>query len=197
MAAAAGHPRTNRLEHIFVMRAPTLLPLLGFGLLALIMAIALYGRDPSEVPSALINQPVLDFDLAGVEGRKKNSGGLTLDDLKSGQVTLVNYWASWCGPCRVEHPLLEELASKHGITVHGVNYKDDPEDAVDFLESLGDPYDLIGRDKTGRTAIDWGVYGVPETFVVDGNGVIRHKHIGPLTDYDVTNVILPAIKNAQ
>ena len=197
MDGAAGRQRNNEPGPILVMRAPTLLPLLGFGLLALIMAIALYGRDPSEVPSALINEPVLEFELAGVEGRKKNDAGLNLDALKSGHVTLVNYWASWCGPCRVEHPLLEELASKHGVTVHGINYKDKPEDAVEFLETLGDPYDLIGRDKTGRTAIDWGVYGVPETFVVDGNGVIRHKHIGPLTDYDVTNVILPAIENAQ
>ncbi len=179
------------------MRVPTLFPLLGFGLLCIVLAVALYGRNPQEVPSVLINAPVLDFALTGVDGRKKNTANFSLDDLKSGQVTLVNYWASWCGPCRVEHPLLMELAEKQGITVHGINYKDQPTDAVAFLDSLGDPYDLVGRDTDGRTAIDWGVYGVPETFIVDGNGVIRYKHIGPLTEHDVTTKILPIIKQAQ
>ncbi len=179
------------------MTRSTTIPLIVFALLCIVLAIALYGRNPQEVPSALINQPVLDFSLEGIAERKKGQDPFTLADLKTGQVVIVNYWASWCGPCRVEHPLLMELAAKHGLTVHGVNYKDEPADANQFLESLGDPYKLVGRDTTGRTAIDWGVYGVPETFVVDGNGVIRFKHIGPLTEYDVKTTLLPAVKKAQ
>lgn len=179
------------------MRPSTIFPLLGFSLLCIILAVALYGRDPQEVPSVLINQPVLDFKLVGVRGREKNEDQFTISDLKMGQVTLVNYWASWCGPCQVEHPLLMKLAEENGVTVHGINYKDTPAAANGFLKKLGDPYRLVGQDQNGRTAIDWGVYGVPETFVVDGQGVIRLKHIGPLTEYDVKNKILPAIEKAQ
>ncbi len=179
------------------MRASTVIPIIGFGLLCIILAVALYGRNPQEIPSVLIDAPVLEFQLDGLDGRVKSSAGLSLSDLKMGQVSVVNYWASWCGPCRVEHPLLMQLAEDHGVIVHGINYKDKPADAGAFLDSLGDPYQLVGRDQTGRTAIDWGVYGVPETFVVDGNGVIRFKHVGPLTEHDVTHRLLPALELAQ
>ena len=107
--------------------------------------------------------------------------GLSDADLKAGQVTVVNIWASWCAPCRVEHPTLMDLSKDPSIRVVGVNYKDNPENARRFLGQLGNPYAAVGADTAGRAAIDWGVYGVPETFIVGADGTIRHKHIGPLT----------------
>jgi cytochrome c biogenesis protein CcmG/thiol:disulfide interchange protein DsbE len=101
--------------------------------------------------------------------------------LTSGQPTIVNVWASWCAPCRQEHPLLMELAAEPGVRVVGINYKDQPENARRFLGALGNPFIAVGVDDSGRNAIEWGVYGVPETFILDGSGVIRHKHVGPLT----------------
>jgi len=111
-------------------------------------------------------------------------------------VTLVNYWASWCAPCRVEHPNLEELAES-GITIYGVNYKDKPGNALGFLEELGNPYAAMGADAQGRMALDWGVYGVPETYVIDGDGQIVLRFAGPITDRVMEKTILPAIEKAR
>ncbi|MEL6478201.1 MAG: DsbE family thiol:disulfide interchange protein [Pseudomonadota bacterium] len=151
------------------------------------------GRDNvRDLPSALIDKPVPEFALSPL---MPDAPGLSTEDLKTSGVKLVNIWASWCGPCRAEHPFLNGLA-KQGITVHGINYKDQPDNARAFLAELGDPYTLIGADQSGRAGIEWGVYGVPETFVIDGAGRVVYKHIGPINPGDVTGKILPAIETA-
>jgi cytochrome c biogenesis protein CcmG, thiol:disulfide interchange protein DsbE len=160
------------------VRIATLLPVLIFAGLAFLLWQGLSG-DPSNLPSTLINKPVPDFELPAVAGL--NVPALSDDDLRKGQVTIVNIWASWCGPCRLEHPLLMELAQRKDVVLVGINNKDDPANAVRFLGALGQPFAAIGSDSTGRITIDWGGYGVPETFIVDGTGIIRYKHVGPLS----------------
>ena len=152
------------------------------------------GKDASVVPSALIDQPAPEFSLGPIEGHDRP--GLASADF-AGQVTVVNVFASWCVPCRAEHPLVTELAKRDDIQVTGLNYKDKPADARRWLAELGDPYDRIGADQAGRVGIDFGVYGVPETFVIYRNGVIRFKHVGPLTEEHVRKSILPAIEALQ
>ena len=144
-------------------------------------------RDPSTLPSALIGKPVPTFDLPPLEAAGAEKPGLSSIDL-TGKVQLVNVFASWCGPCRVEHPILMKLA-KDGMPVQALNYKDKPADAARFLAELGDPYEKIGTDRDGRVGIEWGVYGVPETFVVDAKGIIRHKHVGLLQARDVDELM--------
>lgn len=146
-------------------------------------------RNPQELPSALIGKPVPSFDLPPVQGR---SLGLSSADLK-GEVSLVNVFASWCLACRAEHPLFMQLATGKVVPIHGLNYKDAPQDAADWLDKLGDPYTRTGADRTGRVAIDWGVTGVPETFVVDANGTVAYKQIGPVTRQALDETILPLI----
>jgi len=146
------------------------------------------GKDISTLPSAMIDKPVPEFSLPPIEGRKT---GLNSNDLKSG-VSLVNVWASWCPPCRVEHPFLMKLA-KDGVVIHGINYRDKPADAERFLRNLGDPYHRIGADITGRVSIDWGIYGYPETFVVDQSGRIRYRHVGAITQDVVDKLIRPLL----
>ena len=169
-----------------------LFPLLGFIGIFLFLAIGLT-RNPREVPSPLIGKTVPAFDLPPVEGRKL---GLADSDLK-GAVSLVNVFASWCVACRDEHPLLLDLKAREVIPVYGINYKDKPEDAARWLDTLGDPYTRTGADRNGRVSIDWGVYGVPETFVVDRDGRILYKHIGPLTSQALREKILPIIGRGQ
>jgi cytochrome c biogenesis protein CcmG/thiol:disulfide interchange protein DsbE len=151
------------------------------------------GDDPSVVPSALVGQPAPPFELPPLEGA--GVPGLARGDL-DGQVTVVNIFASWCGPCRVEHPQLVALAADERIRVVGIDYKDQPANALRFLNELGNPYAAIGVDTRGRAAIDWGVYGVPETFVVDRAGVIRFKFIGPLSAETVEGALMPVIEAA-
>lgn len=170
-------------------------PLAIFALLAAVFFIGLKSDDPSIVPSALIGKPVPTFDLPPLEGMKLP--GLASADLAAGKVTLVNVWASWCGPCRLEHPVLMQLSKRSDIAVVGINYKDETENARRFLTSLGVPYQAIGVDRTGRTAIDWGVYGVPETFIVDGKGVIRFKWVGPISDERALERLEKAISEAK
>ncbi len=175
MAEAAERPR-SRL--IFILPGLVFLALAGLFAVQL-----LSGRNPAEVPSVLINKPVPTFSLAPLEGLVadgKPVPGFSNDDLK-GRVTVVNVWASWCGPCRQEHPLLVDLAKDPSIRVVGINQRDNPDNARRFLGALGNPYAAVGVDPNGRASIDWGVYGVPETFIVGPDGTIRHKHIGPLT----------------
>ena len=136
--------------------------------------------DPSPLPSTLIGREVPAFELSGLG----TTPGLAAADLKGPGVKLINIWASWCGPCRVEHPKLMALAAD-GVVIHGLNYKDQPENAEGFLAELGNPYDRIGVDDTGRTGIEFGVYGVPETFVVDAEGRIRYKLVGPILDRNI------------
>jgi len=153
-----------------------LLPLVAFLALAALFYVRLGAGDPSRVPSALLDKPVPDFSLPPIDAGE--GGGLTDEDLAAG-VFLVNVWASWCGPCRLEHPILTRLAGDTRFQVVGINYKDVPENAERFLGALGNPFVRNGADQQGRTAIDWGVYGVPETFVVR-DGVIVHKFLGPI-----------------
>jgi cytochrome c biogenesis protein CcmG, thiol:disulfide interchange protein DsbE len=169
----------------------TLLPIAVFLVLAALFYRGLSG-DPAEVPSVLINKPVPDFTLAPIAAL--NLPGLATGDLKKGEVTLVNVWASWCVPCRTEHPLLMELARREDLRVVGINYKDDPENARRFLITLGVPFTAVGSDVDGRASVDWGVYGVPESFLVDGEGVIRLKWIGPLSAEALKNDIIPKIE---
>lgn len=174
-------------------RLLAVLPMLGFAAIALLFWRGLQG-DPSTLPSALINKPVPTFTLKAIEGL--GVPGLVDGDLKTGKVTIVNIWASWCGPCRQEHPLLMELAKRQDSVLVGINNKDDAENAVRFLGTLGQPFAAVGADVEGRTTIDWGGYGVPETFIVDGQGIIRHKHIGPLTEDVLKTEIDSEIKKA-
>ena len=164
-------------------------PLLLFGGLALLFATQL-GHDPKIVPSALIDREVPEFDLPPL---KADKGGLSTADLK-GRVALVNIFASWCIPCRAEHPILMDLSKRDDIAIYGINYKNKPEEAKAWLAELGDPYDRIGVDRNGRAGIEWGVYGVPETFVVDRDGRIRYKVVGPLTPREVKDTVLPLIR---
>lgn len=161
----------------------------GFAGLALVGL----GRDnPNELPSALQGKaaPAVAVTPLG------NGAPFTDADLRAGDVTLVNYWASWCAPCRVEHPNLEDLAES-GLTIYGVNYKDKPGNAMGFLEELGNPYTAMGADAQGRMALDWGVYGVPETYVIDGDGQIVLRFAGPITDRVMEKTLLPAIEKAR
>jgi cytochrome c biogenesis protein CcmG/thiol:disulfide interchange protein DsbE len=170
-----------------------LLPLVA--LVALLTVFALnINRDPSLIQSVLIDKPAPQFTLAAVEGT--GVPGFDTAALSS-EVTVVNVFASWCIPCRDEHPVLEALKQQTGVRIFGMNQKDAAENAAAFLSELGNPYDAIGADTNGRTSIDWGVYGVPETFVVDAKGVIRFKHVGPLVMEDIASEIIPAIAMAK
>ncbi|SFV37547.1 cytochrome c biogenesis protein CcmG, thiol:disulfide interchange protein DsbE [Devosia crocina] len=150
-------------------------------------------RDPSLVRSVLIDRPAPDFTLAAVEGL--DVPGFATASL-SGAPTVVNVFASWCIPCRDEHPLLERLKADTGVRLFGINHSDVPENARAFLAELGNPYDAIGADRDRRVSIDWGVYGVPETFVVDRSGTIIFKHVGPLTEAAIATQLLPALERA-
>jgi cytochrome c biogenesis protein CcmG, thiol:disulfide interchange protein DsbE len=174
-------------------RLLTLLPLFVFAALAALLWKGLSG-DPSTLPSTLINRSVPTFSLPAIAGMALP--GLSDADFKSGKVTVVNIWASWCGPCREEHPQLMQLAKRQDIVLVGINNKDDPANAARFLGALGQPFQAIGADTTGRATIDWGGYGVPETFIVDGKGTIRYKHVGPISSEALTDTLLSEIKKA-
>ncbi|MDB5590056.1 DsbE family thiol:disulfide interchange protein [Enterovirga sp.] len=161
------------------MRPLLFLPVAIFLAVAALFAVRLGSGDPSRVPSVLIGRPAPSFALPPLEGSPLP--GLSSADLAKGQVTVLNVWASWCAPCRIEHPLLMELARDPAVKVVGLNYKDRPDAAQRFLATLGNPFSALGADENGRAAIEWGVYGVPETFVVGPDGTVRHKHVGPLT----------------
>lgn len=172
-----------------------ILPLAVFAALAAVFLFQLLsGRDAATIPSALIGAPAPATSLPALEGM--NLPGFESAAL-AGKVTLVNVWASWCAPCREEHPILMALASRAGVDIVGLNYKDKPENARRFLGELGNPYDAIGVDTTGRAAIDWGVYGVPETFLVGRDGKIAWKHVGPFTEQSVAEQLLPEIEKAM
>lgn len=160
-----------------VRLALLLLPLLILAGLVTVFALNM-DRDPSLVRSVLIDKPAPALDLPEVAGT--GVGGLQ-SSLLVGQPSVVNVFASWCVPCRDEHPYLMQLAAETGVQVLGINQKDAPENAARFLSELGNPYAAIGADSNGRTSIDWGVYGVPETFIVNAAGVITYKHVGPIS----------------
>lgn len=181
-------------------RGRYVLPLVVVSLMSAFFLVALRSGDPSRLPSALIGKPVPQFALGPIEGLDAAVGGrpgISSADLSSGEVTIVNVWASWCGPCIQEHPQLIALKQQHGLRLVGINYKDDPEAARRFLARHGNPFDAIGADRSGRVAIDWGVYGVPETYVVDGRGRIAFKFVGPLSADVISREILPAVAKAK
>lgn len=170
-----------------------IVPALGAAAVMAVFLLGLERENPRDLPSTFIDRPAPEFALPPLyEGQP----GFSTADLREPGVKLVNIWASWCVPCRAEHPMLEQLA-KNGVTVHGINYKDEPAKAKAFLDDLGNPYTLIGADEKGRAGIEWGAYGVPETFVIDGAGRVVYKHIGPIQGSDIEKKILPAIAEAE
>ncbi|HEV7416344.1 MAG TPA: DsbE family thiol:disulfide interchange protein [Tianweitania sediminis] len=182
--------RSGRRRRLSVL----LVPLILFGVLvAFFLAQLMSGRDASTVPSALINRPAPQTDLPPLAAT--SLPGLRSADFL-GKVTLVNVFASWCAPCREEHPVLLALSRDERFTLAGLNYKDAQDNAAGFLRELGNPYDAIGVDASGRTGIDWGVYGVPETFVVGRDGTIAFKFVGPLSAETVRHELMPAVEAA-
>jgi len=176
----------------------TVLPLIVFLALAALFFFRLGTGDPSKIPSALIGQPVPATDLAPLEGLSRDGKpvpGLNNDGFK-GAVTVVNVWASWCVPCHDEIPFLAQLSKDSRIRLVGINYKDQADNARRFLNRYGNPFAATGTDEKGRSAIDWGVYGVPETFVVGRDGRIAYKLIGPISADNLTRVLGPEIDRA-
>lgn len=169
-----------------------LLPLLVFLGLSIYFAIGL-GKDPSELPSALIDKPVPEFELPPL---LEDTPGMATADF-GGEVVMVNVFASWCVPCRVEHPLITQLADEGILPVFGLNYKDEKADASAWLEELGNSYARIGWDLSGRVGIDWGVYGVPETYIIGKQGRIRYKYVGPIFRGVLNETLIPIIRELQ
>lgn len=192
--ATSGAPPARRRRLI------VLAPLLVFGAMAAMFAFALTKGDPSKLPSALIGKPAPTLALTAIEGVNDGARAiplLTHERLLRSDVTIVNFWASWCGPCVEEHPYLIELAKVPGVSVVGVNYKDLGANARRFLGRYGNPFAAIGADTTGRTAIEWGVYGMPETFILDRKGNIVFKHVGPITPAALRDTLLPKIEGLR
>lgn len=178
------------------MRLIYLLPvLLLIGIAGAFGAYLALGIQPQALPSTLVDRPAPEFDLPDLPGRAdaKPDGGLSTADLKDGGAKLLNFYASWCVPCRAEHPMITRLAEEEGITIHAVSYKDRPEASVQWLRDLGDPFSRIGLDLDGRVGIEWGITGVPETFVVDGDGRVRLRHQGPITREVMEEKIQPVL----
>lgn len=168
-------------------------PVILLTALGLFLVKGLFQDNPDNLPSPLVEKPVPSFELETLL-----DPDIKLSDavLREPGVKVVNIWASWCGPCRLEHDDLMTLAEQ-GVPIYGINYKDDAEKAKAFLEELGNPFTMVGFDRTGRIGIDWGVYGVPETFIINSQGVITYKHIGPIQNDDLTAIILPEIEKAS
>lgn len=167
-----------------------LIPIGLFALLGVLLAVGLK-LDPRKIPSPLVNKPLPAFTLTTLDDPIKT---LSKTDF-NGQVVLFNVWASWCAACKQEHPVLIELARRKLVPIVGLNYKDERNAALAVLKADGNPYDVSLVDANGRVGIDWGVYGVPETFVVDKQGIIRHKHIGPITPEVIEQELLPLIRS--
>ncbi len=177
------------------------LPLVFFAALALLFLVRLFAGDVSLLPSALIGKEVPHFSLPAITGLAEKPG-LADQDLRRGGVTILNVFASWCAPCHLEHPLLLALAQDdklagEGVRLYGIAYKDAPENIRRFLGQNGDPFARIGLDESGRTGIDFGVYGVPETFIIKGDGTIAFKYVGPITEVALRDTILPEIEKAR
>lgn len=166
-----------------------ILPLALFALVGGFLALGLT-RDPATLPSALLGKPVPAFQLPPLPGRDER--GLASGDV-GGQPMLVNFFASWCVPCRAEQPVLMRIAAEEKLPIYGIAYKDKPEAARAFLAELGNPFGRLAVDESGRTAIDFGLYGVPETYVIDKTGVIRFRHVGPLDPETLARTVLPLV----
>jgi cytochrome c biogenesis protein CcmG/thiol:disulfide interchange protein DsbE len=189
--AASDAPRQGR-------RWLVALPLIVFIALAGLFLLRLHGGDPSKIPSALIGRPAPQTALPALEGLVNN--GVAIPGLDpaafKGKVSLVNVWASWCVPCHDEAPLLTELSKDKRFQIVGINYKDAPDNARRFLGRYGNPFGRVGTDANGRASIEWGVYGVPETFVVGREGTIVYKLVGPITPDNLRSVLLPQMEKA-
>ncbi|PST17408.1 DsbE family thiol:disulfide interchange protein [Mesorhizobium plurifarium] len=188
-------PRPGAMRYLIAT-----LPLLIFAILAIIFWSQLNsGRDVSEIPSALIGTKAPKLDMPPLEGAVTPSGETMpalADAAVKGKLTLVNVWASWCVPCRQEHPIILELSKDPRLTVVGINYKDRNENALRFLGELGNPFSAIGVDPNGKAAIDWGVYGIPESFLVAADGTILYKRAGPFDEKSLREGLMPAIEKA-
>jgi len=175
-----------------------LLPVMLFGALVLVFFIGLTQGDTfRKLPSVLIGKPAPTLDMEPVENlviNGKQVPSFKGADLRDGKVTVVNFWASWCVPCRQEHPQMIALGKMPEIKLYGINYKNDPSDAAQFLRQLGSPYAAIGSDFRGRAGIEWGVVGLPETYIVDGKGVIRYKFIGPISKRALEEGFMPKLR---
>ncbi|GAC1334791.1 MAG: DsbE family thiol:disulfide interchange protein [Beijerinckiaceae bacterium] len=181
-----------------VAKVLMLLPLLGFAAVAALFRTRLSGGDASRLPSALIGRQIPNFDLPPLQGVP--TPGLSAADLRQGHVTLVNVFASWCVPCHAEHAILMQIAGdakRLGIALVGLAYKDEPENTRRFLGQSGNPYARIGVDTAGRVGIDFGVYGVPETYVVKPDGTIAYRFVGPLSEQSLRDVLMPQIAAAE
>jgi cytochrome c biogenesis protein CcmG/thiol:disulfide interchange protein DsbE len=176
----------KRLLYIF--------PAIMFSLLAYLLFDSLYAPPHDQLPSALLNKPVPSFSLPPLDGA---ATAFTRADFTAGHVTVLNVWASWCVPCRLEAPILDRLKGLHGVVLYGLVYKDRAERARQFLRENGDPFSRIDLDSRGRAAIDWGIYDVPETFVIDPKGLIRLRYSGPITEDVLADTLLPAIEAAR
>lgn len=174
------------------MKVLMLIPPVFFAGLAVLFYTGMGRDDPNALPSTREGGPVPALTVSDFEGNP----AFTTEDLADGDLVLVNFWASWCAPCRAEHPQLVQMAEE-GIEIFGINYKDEPDKARRFLEELGDPYVRVATDETGRTGLDWGLYGVPETFVIDGNGTVVKRFAGPITAGVLESIIRPAIEEAR
>ena len=193
MSTASSEGSAKRRRNVLVF-----LPLLAFSALAALFFYRLGAGDPSRLPSALIGHPIPATDLPPLPGLERNGKpvpGLTNATFE-GAVTLVNVWASWCVPCHDEVPFLEQLSKDKRIQLVGINYKDAPDNARRFLNRYGNPFVAAGRDDAGRTSIDWGVYGVPETFLVGRDGRIAYKLVGPITADNLARTLMPEIEKA-
>jgi len=174
------------------VKARFLIPLALFAVLVGFLIVGLQ-RDPRQIPSPLVQKPAPAFNVPQLVAADKT---FSPADMK-GQVWMLNVWASWCVACREEHPVLNELAKAKIVPIVGLNYKDEPAAGMQWLRQHGDPYTLSVVDRDGRVGLDYGVYGVPETFVIDKGGVIRYKHIGPVTPESLEKKIIPLVRQLQ
>lgn len=177
-----------------------IVPLAVFAAIAVLLFVGLRSGDPSKLPSVLIGKPVPEFTLPPLEGLVRDGKpvpGFSNADLARGKVSVVNVWASWCIPCHKEHPYIVSLGERSGAPLFGLNQKDETAAARRFLGRYGNPFAAVGVDRNGAVSIDWGVYGVPETFIVNGKGHIVHKHVGPIDDKIIEEELLPVIEKAR
>ena len=193
-----GSPSTEARRSSFRL-LPLTLPVVVFAALAVMFYYALEKGDPQKIPSALIGRPGPPLSLPPIEGLTRGGTqvrGLLPTDLVRGRPVVVNFWASWCLPCVEEHPHLVTLARTTGAPLIGINHKDQAANALKFLATHGNPYTVVGADLNGRAGIEWGVYGMPETFILDGSGKVVFKHVGPITADSLSRQVLPALRKA-